>query len=58
MTVWSFGGVIFKAYTNKPVETGGFGDHVTPFHAPEGTPGEWMEDPYGLFGQIYVGPGQ
>ncbi|OXV10860.1 hypothetical protein Egran_01378 [Elaphomyces granulatus] len=38
-------------------ETGGFGDHVTPFHSPEGTPGEWIEDPLDLFGQVYVGPG-
>lgn len=39
-------------------ETGGFGDHVTPFHSPKGTPGEWMEDPLGLFGDIFVGPGK
>ncbi|KAL2846360.1 phosphoesterase family-domain-containing protein [Aspergillus pseudoustus] len=38
-------------------ETGGWGDHVTPFHSPQGTPGEWMEDPYGYFGQIFTGPG-
>ncbi|RHZ47182.1 hypothetical protein CDV55_100609 [Aspergillus turcosus] len=38
-------------------ESGGFGDHVVPFHSPEGTPGEWMEDPYGEFGQVFVGPG-
>ncbi|KAI9042194.1 nonhemolytic phospholipases C family protein [Aspergillus affinis] len=38
-------------------ESGGFGDHVVPFHSPEDTPGEWMEDPYGKFGKIYVGPG-
>jgi len=38
-------------------ESGGWGDHVVPFHSPEGTPGEWMEDPYGLFGNIYSGPG-
>ncbi|KAG2418380.1 hypothetical protein HFD88_001481 [Aspergillus terreus] len=38
-------------------ETGGWGDHVAPFHSPEDTPGEWMEDPYGLFGKIFVGPG-
>ncbi|KAJ5167325.1 phosphoesterase family-domain-containing protein [Penicillium canariense] len=38
-------------------ETGGFGDHVTPFHSPQGTPGEWMEDPMGLFGDVFVGPG-
>ncbi|CAK44018.1 uncharacterized protein An01g11130 [Aspergillus niger] len=38
-------------------ESGGYGDHVIPFHSPEGTPGEWMEDPYGVFGKLYVGPG-
>lgn len=38
-------------------ETGGFGDHVTPFHSPQGTPGEWMKDPLGLFGDVFVGPG-
>ncbi|KAE8421216.1 phosphoesterase family-domain-containing protein [Aspergillus pseudocaelatus] len=38
-------------------ETGGFGDHVTPFHSPPGTPGEWMKDPLDLFGDIFVGPG-
>ncbi|OJJ45717.1 hypothetical protein ASPZODRAFT_159969 [Penicilliopsis zonata CBS 506.65] len=38
-------------------ESGGFGDHVTPFHSPRNTPGDWMEDPYGLFGDIFVGPG-
>ncbi|KAJ5226305.1 phosphoesterase family-domain-containing protein [Penicillium chermesinum] len=38
-------------------ETGGFGDHVTPFHSPRDTPGEWMEDPLGIFGDIYSGPG-
>ncbi|KAJ5089266.1 hypothetical protein N7532_007950 [Penicillium argentinense] len=39
-------------------ETGGFGDHVTPFHPPPGTPGEWMKDPYGVFGDVFVGPGE
>ncbi|KAJ5614642.1 phosphoesterase family-domain-containing protein [Penicillium herquei] len=38
-------------------ETGGFGDHVSPFHSPKDTPGEWMEDPLGFFGDIFVGPG-
>lgn len=38
-------------------ETGGFGDHVVPFHSPKDTPGEWMQDPLGLFGDIFVGPG-
>lgn len=39
-------------------ETGGFGDHVTPFHSPEDTPGEWIEDPWGKFGKVFVGPGE
>ena len=38
-------------------ETGGWGDHVTPYHSPEGTPGEWLEDPEGIFGYTYSGPG-
>ncbi|KAJ5625030.1 hypothetical protein N7510_001339 [Penicillium lagena] len=38
-------------------ETGGWGDHVTPFHSPKDTPGDWMEDPLGMFGDIFVGPG-
>ena len=39
------------------LETGGFGDHVVPFHSPTGTPGEWMNDPYGSSGPVYTGPG-
>lgn len=39
-------------------ETGGFGDHVVPFHSPPNTPGDWMKDPYGTFGDVYVGPGK
>ena len=38
-------------------ETGGLGDHVTPYHSPSGTPGEWLEDPYGKVGYTYSGPG-
>ncbi|KAH8802981.1 phosphoesterase family-domain-containing protein [Xylogone sp. PMI_703] len=38
-------------------ETGGFGDHVIPYHAPEGTPGEWVEDPYKVVGNTFTGPG-
>ena len=38
-------------------ETGGFGDHVVPYHSPSGTPGEWVEDPYEQFGYVYTGPG-
>ncbi|RMZ86629.1 hypothetical protein DV736_g6143, partial [Chaetothyriales sp. CBS 134916] len=38
-------------------ETGGWGDHVLPYHSPYGTAGEWMEDPYGMFGYTFSGPG-
>jgi len=38
-------------------ETGGWGDHVTPFHSPSGTVGEWLNDPYNLVGYTYSGPG-
>ncbi|CAN8103510.1 unnamed protein product [Discula destructiva] len=38
-------------------ETGGWGDHVTPYHSPDHTPGEWAEDPYSGLGQVYTGPG-
>ena len=41
-------------------ETGGWGDHVVPFHSPNGTAGEWVEDPYhgdGSAGYVYTGPG-
>ena len=38
-------------------ETGGWGDHVTPYHSPSGTVGEWLEDPYGVVGYTYSGPG-
>ena len=39
-------------------ETGGFADHVMAPHAPKGTPGEGMEDPYDHhLGQAPTGPG-
>lgn len=38
-------------------ESGGWGDHVTPYHSPNGTQGEWLEDPYDLFGYTFSGPG-
>jgi hypothetical protein len=28
-----------------------------PYHPPNGTAGEWMEDPYGEVGYTYSGPG-
>lgn len=38
-------------------ETGGWADHVDPFRSPKGTPGEWIEDPYGQVGYTFTGPG-
>ena len=38
-------------------ETGGWGDHVIPYHSPSGTAGEWLNDPYGKVGYTYSGPG-
>lgn len=38
-------------------ETGGWGDHVTPYHSPSGTVGEWLNDPYDEVGYTYNGPG-
>lgn len=37
-------------------ETGGWGDHVVPYHSPNGTAGEWLQNPYTL-NQTYSGPG-
>ncbi|KAL1859073.1 hypothetical protein VTK73DRAFT_7602 [Phialemonium thermophilum] len=38
-------------------EAGGWGDAVPPLISPQGTPGEWFEDPYGTLGYTYSGPG-
>ena len=38
-------------------ETGGFGDHVPPYYSPNGTTGEWLEDPYVDQGLVASGPG-
>ncbi|PHH79460.1 hypothetical protein CDD82_2379 [Ophiocordyceps australis] len=38
-------------------ETGGWFDHVNPFHAPDGTRGEWIDDPWGQVGHTFTGPG-
>ncbi|KZO90883.1 phosphoesterase-domain-containing protein [Calocera viscosa TUFC12733] len=44
--------ILFISYD----ETGGWADHVVPFHAPAGTPGEWIVDP--LTGiSTFSGPG-
>jgi hypothetical protein len=43
------------------LESGGWGDHVTPFHSPPGTAGEWMNvenDVFGQLGNVYTGPGK
>jgi phospholipase C len=37
-------------------ETGGWADHVVPFHSPPGTPGEWLADPFSG-NQTFAGPG-
>ncbi|EME78561.1 uncharacterized protein MYCFIDRAFT_80962, partial [Pseudocercospora fijiensis CIRAD86] len=42
---------------DKNNETDGWGDHVTPFHSPQGTAGEWVQDPFGFAGYTYTGPG-
>jgi phospholipase C len=58
------GAVVNGAAYNETVlmisydETGGWGDHVTPFHSPTGTAGEWIEDPYGAVNYTYTGPGK
>jgi phospholipase C len=44
--------IILKTHT----ETGGWADHVVPYHAPPGTPIEWVQDPYGD-APVYTGPG-
>ena len=39
-------------------ETGGLADHVMSPHAPQGTPGEWVKDPYEKhLGEQPIGPG-
>jgi phospholipase C len=40
-------------------ETGGYGDHVPPYHSPAGTAGEWLADPYdaSAAGRVFSGPG-
>lgn len=38
-------------------ETGGWYDHLNPFHSPKDTPAEWFVDPYGGTGDTIVGPG-
>ncbi|KAK2612613.1 hypothetical protein QQS21_001385 [Conoideocrella luteorostrata] len=37
-------------------ETGGWFDHVSPYHAPKNTPGEWYNDKNGI-GYTFTGPG-
>jgi phospholipase C len=51
-----------KGYNSSVViisydETGGWGDHVVPYQSPNGTAGEWLNDPYDLVGYTASGPG-
>lgn len=39
-------------------EGGGWGDAVMPLISPNGTAGEWFEDPYGTWGYTFSGPGE
>lgn len=39
-------------------EGGGWGDAVLPLVSPNGTAGEWFEDPYGTLGYTFSGPGE
>ncbi|WEW57590.1 phospholipase C [Emydomyces testavorans] len=51
---------VVQAVTKSPKygqKSGGFGDHVPPYRSLTGTPGEWVDDYMGLFGQIFTGPG-
>ncbi|KAJ6445259.1 non-hemolytic phospholipase C precursor [Purpureocillium lavendulum] len=38
-------------------ETGGWWDHVDPYRSPDGTPGEWIDDPWKQVGHTFLGPG-
>ncbi|GJN83034.1 hypothetical protein PLIIFM63780_006580 [Purpureocillium lilacinum] len=38
-------------------ETGGWWDHLDPYRSPDGTPGEWIDDPWGQVGHTFIGPG-
>ncbi|KZT51729.1 putative phospholipase c [Calocera cornea HHB12733] len=44
--------ILFVSYD----ETGGWSDHVLPFHSPAGTPGEWVVDPLTNI-STFAGPG-
>lgn len=55
-TYLPFSSTILTGMTNLLLETGGWADHVTPYTSPEGTPVEWVTDPYGL-GEVPTGPG-
>jgi len=39
-------------------EGGGWGDAVLPLISPEGTAGEWFDDPDGELGYTFSGPGK
>ena len=61
---WWLGRLVFESTavwivtSRRITDTVGILDHVVPFHAPKGTPAEWMDDPFGLAGNIYTGPGK
>jgi hypothetical protein len=42
----------------KRTEGGGWADHVYPLISPEGTTGEWIQDPDGVLGFVPIGPGE
>lgn len=39
-------------------EVGGYADHVSPYTAPNDTPGEWIHDPWEMVGNTPIGPGE
>ncbi|CZR52692.1 related to phospholipase C [Phialocephala subalpina] len=51
--------IVLINYDGKswPPKAGGWGDAVYPLISPEGTAGEWFEDPYGELGYTFSGPG-
>lgn len=44
-------------YFDGAIEAGGWGDAVKPVIPPNGTAGEWFEDPYEELGYTFAGPG-
>ncbi len=49
----------FSTKSHSPcIEAGGWGDSVPPVISPNGTAGEWFQDPYNTLGYTYSGPGK